>query len=1474
MTMPALPPGFEMDAPPALPPGFELDSSEPVEFKGGKAQIPGPVRGMNAPAATATPVPELRGMSLSRKVLGGLEAALSVVTGLTGGSVGAAGGLVEGLAKIVQNGKFGTAAGANEVEATMAQRAGDLTYEPRTDAGQAIMQNYVAPVGAALAPLTGHGGEMGMLQSATSPAKAAGMQAGREAKAAVGNAGLDAAAGMVKVNPQKLANAGAAVDAGMDVPLHTIGDRGAVVKGTGEAMGQIPLSGSKHESNIKAFNKQVIAHINPEETSAQLTPQVMDRALKTAGKTIGENMRSVEVPQADLAPAMNSLRDGLATATVDAEKVVRAYLAQIDVKASENGGVIPGAALRELDTKIGEQLRSSGGQHPDIESRIAELQDAIRDAAEGRMTPEMADATKAARQRYAKTMSLVPAYADIRKQGYLDPGKLMTLVGKSPLSKKLMATGNGGAWQDLAAAGELVQPEGSALRGRLIGGGAGIGAGGLYAATGSMTPAGAVAGAAGVLGTANLYNRVGPKIVKKLVERERKRGAPPPEAPPPELTTEPGAGGPGPAPRGGTVLPAPDDGPLGLAGPDLTTSPGAGGIELPRELSPAEQALSARAPVLDELTIGERAPSRIIKSRKGEVERRAMKDVPAVPGRPDVPEQMNVGAPAEVGRTAADNAALIADQTVLAREKQGLSMAPGKEAPPPVGEAKEVGTYDPRLAEIEKVRAKTDNPAVRDALAKREAEVKRSMKAEDAARKREQDADALDAAAKQTTDPEIKATLRAEADKLREKIPTGEVKEGLPADKAPKQEKIPVGKTKEGNVEPEVTEISPERVEGGEPIPKGEATEVEPVPVGQADELLPVGEAAEVLPVGEVSETLPAGDAIDGPPAMDRVPMPPAPKPRMIERGLTTLPAAKIRKVAKEHGLGTKDMERAKAVAAALEKDESAVVAATTKGHTPAAFDAEIERINRTPEMTNASQPIQAAESSPRPEPRGQDAATRTEQPRPDGAATARADKPKADVSTRQGLVAALKKEGLNATDMDPGRRTGGRVLVVLDAIPYKVDAWAELKNGEWKYDMLGTEGRGDVKSISQREAVDAFKAKLEDLTAGAKPAAPKPAPQPMLAAPRVTAAPTKPAPKPLIARKNSEILADLNKQIDAEARYGAGGPERITLKSGGTTQVISNTAEGVAKWRAEAAKSYGFKDTKVPKPAPEKKSGIEGTKVIIPRDKRVVGSKDDMRMETKAWGGELSKRSPKTVVQDFVSDGDFENAQALAEHYGIDIKAGMDAWQKQAYQDWQDGPKPEPELPKAPEPVPQPPKAAPEPVQATHPDPAANMAFDEWAKHQYAANEYKDGYLRRAGGDEKRAALMATVSGGSKEMPIKDLLAQAKQRYAQHLLELPRDATISLDVYDALPPMLQTEAARHFFDIDTRLTKRTQNEVAVRIKGQEAAEAPIRQRLVDADAEIKRLDSKDGPETQKVRELRLKRAKLEQELYEMRRLY
>jgi hypothetical protein len=123
----------------------------------------------------------------------------------------------------------------------------------------------------------------------------------------------------------------------------------------------------------------------------------------------------------------------------------------------------------------------------------------------------------------------------------------------------------------------------------------------------------------------------------------------------------------------------------------------------------------------------------------------------------------------------------------------------------------------------------------------------------------------------------------------------------------------------------------------------------------------------------------------------------------------------------------------------------------------------------------------------------------------------------------------------------------------------------------------------------------------------------------------------------------------------DDKVRVGTS--DRVTIKAGGTTYTVVNTQERLQALKAQIAKDPGFKD----KPAalkPSRESGATASGRV--RNDRFLAS-------------ELEKRAPKTVVQDFVADGDFENAQALADHYGIDIKAGMDAKQKRAYQDWQD---------------------------------------------------------------------------------------------------------------------------------------------------------------------------------------------------------
>jgi hypothetical protein len=74
--------------------------------------------------------------SLGEKIIGTGEAALTLGTGVTGGTVGMIGGTLKGLAEQILSGQFGTPQAANAVEQSAMQGAQALTYAPRTQAGQ------------------------------------------------------------------------------------------------------------------------------------------------------------------------------------------------------------------------------------------------------------------------------------------------------------------------------------------------------------------------------------------------------------------------------------------------------------------------------------------------------------------------------------------------------------------------------------------------------------------------------------------------------------------------------------------------------------------------------------------------------------------------------------------------------------------------------------------------------------------------------------------------------------------------------------------------------------------------------------------------------------------------------------------------------------------------------------------------------------------------------------------------------------------------------------------------------------------------------------------------------------------------------------------------------------------------------------------------------------------------------------------
>lgn len=296
----------------------------------------------------------------------------------------------------------------------------------------------------------------------------------------------------------------------------------------------------------------------------------------------------------------------------------------------------------------------------------------------------------------------------------------------------------------------------------------------------------------------------------------------------------------------------------------------------------------------------------------------------------------------------------------------------GPAGEPPAGGAGPAGgpspaPTDPRLAEIAKMRENAPE-AVQTALDEHEKTVRKTIAAEQATRKRAADVKALEAAAQATQDVELRKTLQAKADKLRdEKIPVGEAKELATTPTLPveKTGKIPVGKVTEGQPALPATKA--------EKIPVGQATEITPEVVAP-EEAIPVGEAAPLpsnVPAAEVVSNVPAAEPISNVPTVERTAAPVSNIPKS-EPGAQTpdythgalFKAAELAGIetrgrrpsevraafeaswAKEHGLSPFEAERAKTVARALDIDEKAVeTAATQHEKSPRAFDRAIDKI-------------------------------------------------------------------------------------------------------------------------------------------------------------------------------------------------------------------------------------------------------------------------------------------------------------------------------------------------------------------------------------------------------------------------------------------------------------------------------------------------------------------------------------------------
>ena len=162
-----------------------------------------------APAAAAVPAPP----SIGQRVVGVGEAALTAATGATGGTIGMIGGTLQGLAREILAGRFGTPEAMRAIEASAMQGMQAGTYEPRTQAGRETLQ-AIGEATAPLAPL------MGVAPMLNVPVQAA--AAARQAMPAVQAAGgraasaAQAAAQRTVVEPAQRATAAVRESLGME----------------------------------------------------------------------------------------------------------------------------------------------------------------------------------------------------------------------------------------------------------------------------------------------------------------------------------------------------------------------------------------------------------------------------------------------------------------------------------------------------------------------------------------------------------------------------------------------------------------------------------------------------------------------------------------------------------------------------------------------------------------------------------------------------------------------------------------------------------------------------------------------------------------------------------------------------------------------------------------------------------------------------------------------------------------------------------------------------------------------------------------------------------------------------------------------------------------------------------------------------------------------------------------------------------
>jgi hypothetical protein len=490
---------------PAIPPWEKYGGAKATPASG-LEKLPPESGAPQNPAYVAPPAE-----GIGQRIKGSAEAGAALATGALGGVAGQ----LYGIGKTLTGGKYGTQQGAAEGEAAGVNLANKLTYQPKTQTGQAITEG----VGKALSPLQALPADAGLLGRIGEVPR--GALAAEEGAGAAGRAvGKGAAQAATKALPAVDAETAALARKAHSLGIRLTPDQvvgGKYGRIAGEGMASVPLSGSNNAANTAAWLRNLSKQAGV--AAEKPTPEAFGEATQRVGSGIGDLNEKYDLP-IDRA-AIRDLKAKSRGESLETTAAVTDIVKRVQKETSGNN--LNGTAYRKINTLLNDKIKRAS--NADTKYALQTVQAKLRKIQEAQMTPDDRKLSRTLNRQYAIQRMIEPLVAN-SLTGDILPSQLLGAINATKKGKALMARGKAGEIGQLAAIGNrfLKEPKSSGTAERRL-------LQGIPPALASAAGAGAgVAGGAGALpailggvgatyGAANLYNRAGPAITRALIDR-------------------------------------------------------------------------------------------------------------------------------------------------------------------------------------------------------------------------------------------------------------------------------------------------------------------------------------------------------------------------------------------------------------------------------------------------------------------------------------------------------------------------------------------------------------------------------------------------------------------------------------------------------------------------------------------------------------------------------------------------------------------------------------------------------------------------------------------------------------------------------------------------------------------------------------------------------------------------------------------